>query len=91
MTRRTIIFGITGWVKLVTLYLGGGGGGGWGGQRDWGRGCVKITLLVSCLQWLTCSFVFIMAEFEKVLYSPDLKMVLIFFVTKVSQKGTMFK
>ena len=63
------------------------GGGGWGwGAEGLGKGCVKITLLVSCLQWLTCSFVFIMVEFEKVFYSPDLKMVLIFFVTKVSQK-----
>ena len=32
-----------------------------------------------------------MVEFEKVLYSPDLKMVLIFLVTKVFQKGAMFK
>ena len=32
-----------------------------------------------------------MVEFEKVLYSGDLKMVLIFLVTKVFQKGTMFK
>ena len=52
---------------------------------------MKITLIVSCLEWLTCLFLFIMVEFEKVLYSPDLKMVLIFLVTKVFQKGTMFK
>ena len=32
-----------------------------------------------------------MVEFEKVLYSSDLKMILIFLVTKVFQKGTMFK
>ena len=56
-----------------------------------GEGYVKITLIVSCLEWLTCLFLFIMVEFEKVLYSPDLKMVLIFLVTKVFQKGTMFK
>ena len=31
-----------------------------------------------------------MGEFEKVLYSPDSKMVLIFLVTKLFQKGTMF-
>ena len=43
MTRRTIIFGITSWVKLVTLYLGGRGG-----AEGLGEGCVKITLLVSC-------------------------------------------
>ena len=30
-------------------------------------------------------------EFENLLYSPNLKMVLIFLVTKVFQKGTMFK
>ena len=36
-------------------------------------------------------FLFIMVEFEKVLYSPDVKMVLIFLVTKVFQKGTMFE
>ena len=35
--------------------------------------------------------VFIMVEFEKLLYIPDLKMVLIFLVTKVFQKGIMFK
>ena len=33
-----------------------------------------------------------MVEYEKVLiYSPDLRMVLIFLVTKVFQKGTVFK
>ena len=53
--------------------------------------CVKKTLIVSCLKWLTSLFLFIMVEFEKVLYSPDLKMVLIFLVTKVFQNGTMFK
>ena len=36
-------------------------------------------------------FLFIMVEFEKVLYSPVVKMVLIFLVTKVFQKGTMFE
>ena len=55
------------------------------------EGCVKMTLIVSRLEWLTSLFLFIMVEFEKVLYSPDLKMVLIFLVTKVFQKGTMFK
>ena len=44
----------------------------------------------SCLEWLTCLVLFIMVEFEKLLYSPDLKMVLFFLVTKVFQKGTMF-
>ena len=61
------------------------------GAEGLGEGYVKITLIVSCLEWLTCLFLFIMVEFEKVLYSPDLKMVLIFLVTKVFQKGTMFK
>ena len=51
---------------------------------------MKITLIVSCLEWLTCLFLFIMVEFEKVLYSLDLKMVLSFLVTKLFQKGTMF-
>ena len=31
----------------------------------------------SGLEWITCLFLFMMVEFEKVLYSPDLKMVLI--------------
>ena len=60
------------------------------GAEGLGEGCVKITLIVSCLEWLTSLFLFIMVEFEKVLYSPDLKMVLIFLVTKLFQKGTMF-
>ena len=49
---------------------------------------MNMTLIVSCLEWLTCLFLFIMVEFEKVLCSPNLKMVLIFLVTKVFQKGT---
>ena len=36
-------------------------------------------------------FLFTMVEFEKVLYSPDFKMVLIFLVTKVFQKGAKFR
>ena len=56
-----------------------------------GEVCVKITLIVSCLEWLTCLFLFIMVEFEKLLYSPELKMVHIFLVTKVFQKGIMLK
>ena len=54
-------------------------------------GVQKIMLIASYLEWLTCLFLFIRVEFEKVLYSPDLKIVLIFLVTKVFQKGTMFK
>ena len=38
--------------------------------------------LVSCLERLTCLHVFIMVEFEKLLYSPDLKMVLFFLLRK---------
>ena len=34
-----------------------------------------FTLIVSCLEWLTCLFVFTMVEFEKVLYSLDCKTV----------------
>ena len=30
------------------------------GSREIGGGSVKITLIVSCLEWLTCLFVFIM-------------------------------
>ena len=56
-----------------------------------GEGCVKITLIVSCLEWLICLFLFIMVEFEKVQHRLILQMTLIFLVTKVFQKGTMFK
>ena len=34
---------------------------------------MKITLIVSCLEWLTCLFLLIMVEFEKVLYRARLK------------------
>ena len=87
MTCRTIIFGISGLVKLVTLYILFRGGG----AEGLGEGSVKITLIVSCLEWLTRLFLFIMVKFEKVIYSPNLTMVLIFLVTKVFQKGAMFK
>ena len=88
MTRRTtIIFGISGQVKLVTLYCHTL----FWGAEGLGKGCLKITLIVSCLEWLTCLLLFIIVEFEKLLYSPDLKMVLIFLVTKVFEKDTMFK
>ena len=61
------------------------------GAEGLGEGYVKITLIVSCLEWLTCLFLFTMVEFEKGTIQPRLKMVLIFFVTKVFQKGTIFK
>ena len=47
-----------------------------GEQRDWGRGVCKITLIGGIS--------------EKVLHSPDFKMVLTFLVMKLFQKGTMF-
>ena len=37
------------------------------GAEGLGEGCMKITLIVSCLEWLTCLFLFIVVEFEKVL------------------------
>ena len=52
-----------------------------------GEAFVKILLIVSCLEWLTCLFLFKMAEFEEL----HLKMVLIFLVTKVFQKGIVFR
>ena len=61
------------------------------GAEGLGEECVKITLIVSCLEWFTCLFLFIMVEFDEVPYSPDSKMALFFLVTKVFQKGTMFK
>ena len=91
MTRRTtIIFGISGLAKLVMLccrtiffFLGG--------AEALGEGCVKIKRIVPCLDWLTCLLLFRMVEVEKLLYSPDLKRLLIFLVTKVFQKATMFR
>ena len=52
-------------------------------EEGWG---VKITLIVSCLEWPTFWFLFIMVEYEKALYSPDLKMVLIFLLQKSSKR-----
>ena len=78
-----MILGISRYIKLVILYFGE--------ARGLGEGCVKITPIASCLEWLTCLFLFTMVEFEKVLYSPDFKMVLIFLVTKVFQKGAKFR
>ena len=92
MTRRTIIFGSLGqightlpilFIYFILFFLGGG--------REIGEGCVKITLIVSCFEWLIRLFSFIMVEFEKVQHRLILQMTLIFVVTKVFQKGTMFK
>ena len=83
MTRRmTIIFGISGWVKIVAIYCHAIF---WGAQ-ELREGWVKIMLIVSCLEWLTYLFLFIMVEFKRYY----LKIVLIFLVMKVFQKGTMF-
>ena len=47
--------------------------------------------IVSCLELMANLFIFIHnGGIEKLLYSPHLKMVLSFLVTKVFQKGTMF-
>ena len=47
--------------------------------------------IVSCLELMTNLFIFIHnGGIQKLLYSPHLKMVLIFFVTKVLQKGTIY-
>ena len=46
------------------------------GAEGLGEVCMKITLIISCLERLTCLLLFIMVGFEKL--RPDLKMVLIF-------------
>ena len=52
-----------------------------------GEECVKTTLFVSCLEWITCILLFIMVEFEKLLTKYGTT----FLVTKVFHKGAMFK
>ena len=52
-----------------------------------GEGCVKIMLIVSCLEWLICLVLIVMVEFKSYYTAVT---VLIFLVTKVCQKGTMF-
>ena len=42
------------------------------GAEELGEGCVIITLIVSCLEWLICLLLFIMVEFEKVAYRTDI-------------------
>ena len=52
---------------------------------------MEIMQIVSCLELMANLFIFIHnGGISKLLYSPHLKMVLFFLVTKVSQKGTMF-
>ena len=89
--RMAIIFGISSQVKLLTLYCHTIFFWGGGKAKGLGERCVEITLIVFCLEWLTYLFLSIMVEFEKLLHSPDLTMVLIYLVTKVFQKSTMFK
>ena len=47
---------------------------------------MKITLIVSSLEWLTCLFLFIIVEFEKLLSIPDLKYYSFFLLRKSSKR-----
>ena len=59
--RETIIFGISDYVKLVTLYCHAI----FWETEGFGEGCVKIMQIVSCLEFMTtCLFLFIMVEFK---------------------------
>ena len=49
-----------------------------------GGGVPGKKIIVSCLEWLTCLFLFIMVEFEK----SRLKNGTHFLATKVFQRGT---
>ena len=53
--RTTIIFGISGYIKLVTLYRHAI----FGETEGFGEGCVKIMQIVSCLELMTNLFIFI--------------------------------
>ena len=53
--RMTIIFGISGYVKLVTLYCHTI----FWETEGFGEGCVKIMQIVSCLELMTNLFIFI--------------------------------
>ena len=56
------------------------------------EGVREHNVYCSHLKWLIYLLLFIIiVEFEKLLYSTHLKIALIFLVTKVCQKGTMFK
>ena len=63
-----------------TIFWGAEGLGG--GVRENNAYCFLLRMALL--------FLFIMVEFENVLHSPDLNMLLIFLVTKLFQKGTMF-
>ena len=84
-TRRTTnIFGISGYVKLVTLYCHAI----FWETEGFGEGCVKIKQIVSCLESMTNLFICIHnGGIYKLLYSPHLKMVLIFFCYESLSKG----
>ena len=53
--RTTIIFGISGYVKFVTLYYHAI----FWETEGFGEGCVKIMQIVSCLELMTNLFIFI--------------------------------
>ena len=53
--RTTIIFGISGYVKLVMLYCHAI----FWATEGFGEGCVKITQIVSCVELMTNLFIFI--------------------------------
>ena len=80
--RTTTIFGISAQVKLVRLYchnilLGGRGIGG--GVREDNGYCFLLRMVTSL-------FLFIMVAFENLLYIPDSKMVLTFFLLRKCSK-----
>ena len=55
-----------------------------------GRGIEGGVVICSYLEWLTCLFLLLMVEFKSY-YTARQKVVLIFLVTKVFQKVTVFK
>ena len=55
MFVRTTIFGISGYVKLVTLYFHAT----FWGTEGLGEGCVEIMQIVSCLELMANLFIFI--------------------------------
>ena len=56
------------------------------GAEGLGEGWVKIMLIVSCLEWLTCLFLFIMVEFESYFTAPTLKWYSFFLLRKSSKR-----
>ena len=78
--RMTIIFGISGYVTLVTLYCYAI----FGGTEGLGKGCMKIMQIFFCLEliWLTCLFLFIIVQNLKVIIQPPLKNGTLFLLRK---------